>query len=73
MTYQYEVVIGNIGTIWTGATLKNALREFHGYRLVSQSGKGPAGGEDVTLFKDGELVKEYQATLHMPRADAISD
>jgi len=59
MKNQYEVVVGNIGTVYSGWSTKDAARTFMEYRVQSKSGYGRASHEPVTLFYDGEIVKEY--------------
>ena len=58
MTHQYEVVVGNIGTIecetWTCA-----LATYREYVSQSESEYGMAGGEGVAIFVDGEIDYDY--------------
>lgn len=59
---KYQVIVGNIRTVCTTLNEKEAKDTFHEYKMASKSGKGRAGGEDVTLTKDGEPIKEYKTT-----------
>lgn len=52
----YEVVVGNIGSVHTTNNPVDANRVYGIYKKQSQSEVGRAGGEDVTIFKDGEPV-----------------
>jgi hypothetical protein len=61
--FRYEVVVGNVGNVHTGGSKATAMTYFREYVEQSKSGCGRAGGEDVTLFKDGEIIKEY---IHDP-------
>lgn len=54
----YQIVVGNIGTI-NCENRKEAFRRFHIYKGYSKHGYGRAAGEDVALFCDGEIAKEY--------------
>lgn len=56
---EYEVVVGNIGTVYTGHDRLTALKHYRSYREMSRRGTGSAGAEDVTLFKDREIEKEH--------------
>lgn len=55
----YEVVVGNIGSVYRGSDEDEALANFREYKAQSQEGYGRAAGEPLTLFKDGEPEKEY--------------
>lgn len=54
----YEVVVGNIGTVHTGLANKWCGE----YKRQSDSGVGRAAGEPVTLFVDGEIKWEHPGT-----------
>jgi hypothetical protein len=60
---RFEVVVGNIGTVYDGPLWKEALQAYSEYRWQSVANYGRAGGEPVTLFRDGEPKWEYQGTL----------
>lgn len=64
--HEYEVVVGNIGSVYRGKYLGAALIKFVSYKQQSKDGYGRAAGESVTLFQDGEPIKEYQGTLGNP-------
>lgn len=55
----YEVIVGNIGTVYTGNKYAEALAEFAEYQRQSIGGEGRAGGEDVTIMRDGEPYREH--------------
>ena len=59
---RYTVIVGNIGTVFTG-TEPEAYKVFRGYVEQSESGAGRASGEDVTMCApDGELINEHIGT-----------
>ncbi len=62
-TARYEVLVGNLGVVWTfeGTATHEipARHEFNGWLERSKAPYGRASGEAVTLFKDGEILKEY--------------
>ena len=58
----WEVTCGNIGTVYSGNGTE-AKRHFAEYRSQSKNNYGRAAGETVTLWKDGEPVKEFDGTL----------
>lgn len=55
----YQVVVGNIGTVYEGGFIDSARDAFAVYKRKSISGSGRAGGEPVTLMKDGEPFEEF--------------
>ena len=56
----WEVIVGNIGTVYSGPNGFEANAHFQTYVGQSNSGHGRAAGEDVILMKDGELHREFQ-------------
>ena len=63
---EYKVIVGNIGTVYVGDSLTEALRDFNEYVRISDSGIGRAGYETVTLIKGdkilrGWLIEGYEA------------
>jgi len=56
---KYEVLVGNIGIVYTGFSKPDAMKEFNEYVKQSKTNKGRAGNEDVVLMADGEPSKEY--------------
>jgi hypothetical protein len=55
---EYVVVVGNIGNI-PCEDRKEAKETYDSYVLQSKTKKGRAGGEPVTLLKDGEPIYEF--------------
>jgi lipoprotein-anchoring transpeptidase ErfK/SrfK len=55
----YEVIIGNIGTVYSGKDGFEAFKRFQIYSGQSKGNYGRATGEDVTLMKNGEIRKEF--------------
>ncbi len=58
-TNQYEVIVGNIGTVYSGPNHNTAFLTYSEYVTHSKSNYGRAGGESVTLFKDNEIDMEF--------------
>lgn len=80
----FELTVGNVGTVYTGRNKREASRLFRHYQELSESGSGRAGNETVTLFADNEIIREYipqpqhyiaMAGLHgcMPNYQAVLD
>jgi hypothetical protein len=67
MKHTYEVYCGNVGCIHTGHSSREALKAFREYVGQSKSDCGRAGGEDVAVFKDGEILREYYGTLQQSK------
>lgn len=65
----YEVLVGNIGTVWSGSNGAEAMREYGQWKRLSKGTQGRASGEDVTLFKDGEILFEHHGRLNKVRED----
>jgi hypothetical protein len=56
----FEVIVGNIGSVYSGPSLVEAHRIFDEYVSQSRSGYGRAGGETVTLvLSGGDAIKEF--------------
>jgi len=56
----YEVICGNIGTVYHRRVRADACVAYDEYVALSLAGSGRAAQEPVTLFKDGEPEQEYQ-------------
>jgi hypothetical protein len=67
---RYEVIVGNIGSVYSGNSLKEANRKFSTYVRQSRQGTGRAAGEDVTMMRDGEPFKENYGKLSVDRQAA---
>ena len=60
MTEAYEVIVGNIGTVYSGDDMAEAKSTYESYVADSKADYGRAGGEDVTLMVDGEPDSDYE-------------
>ncbi len=63
MRTNYEVIVGNIGTVYSGSDESTARAQFEYYENDSRTGYGRAGGEDVTLLAGGEIIREHFGRL----------
>ena len=63
-TMRYQVIIGNIGTVYDGGQLRLALIAYGGYKRQSQSGVGRAGDESVVLMDNDEIKYHYTGRNH---------
>jgi hypothetical protein len=59
---QHEIIVGNIGTVYTGPSWKYASTTYKDYMWASKEGAGSVAGESVTWMKDDEVYKEYIGT-----------
>jgi hypothetical protein len=66
---RYQVIVGNIGTVYDGTSKVNALKDFEEYKEQSESGVGRAGGENVVLFENGEPIKQFTGTLSQQHSE----
>lgn len=56
---EWALVIGNIGTIEFHTNGFEAVRAYNDYVTMSKAAVGRASGETVTLFKNGDVHREY--------------
>lgn len=59
----YEVVVGNLGTVYQGEDVVEAINCYIAYVRLSRAGTGRAGNEPVTLLRNGEIKKEHRSTI----------
>lgn len=59
MEEDYQVIVGNIGTVYDGNNHLIALRTFLAYKRSSMIGTGKASGESVILMHKEEIEQEY--------------
>lgn len=58
----YQVIVGNIGTIYDGASFIEAKQSYSEYRKQSRVNYGKASGETVTMLCDNEIKWEHIGT-----------
>jgi len=51
---KYEIIVGNIGTVYSGSSLKVAISVYGAYKELSKQLIGRTSGETVTFIKDGK-------------------
>lgn len=56
---KYQVIVGNIGTVYDGDDPVAAMNNFETYKHRSDENLGRAAGETVTLMEDGEIKVEH--------------
>ena len=56
----YEVIAGNIGSVYAGESMEAAFQTYNIYAKDSRDGYGRAAGEQVTLLRDGEILREQE-------------
>ena len=56
---KYEIVVGNIGSVGVYNNPVQANAVYWQYVRTSKETNGRASGENVVLFKDDEISKEY--------------
>lgn len=59
MTPRYEVIVGNVGTVYDGFDFSDARDIYAQYKRLSKGKHGRAAGESVTLMQDGEPKWEW--------------
>lgn len=64
---KYQVIVGNIGTVYDGNSATEANKYFRDYRLLSlDETSGRASGEVVTLLKNSHVHKEHTPPVKRP-------
>jgi hypothetical protein len=59
MKHGYQVIVGNIGTVYSGGNKFQAITKYNTYVGQSKRGYGRAADESVTLMADGEPIREH--------------
>ena len=59
MKTEYQVIVGNIGTVHDSNNPVDANKVYGDYKRQSEDGYGRASGESVTLLVDGEIRFEH--------------
>jgi hypothetical protein len=62
----YEVVVGNVGTVYRGYSPEKARAEYDECVEWSKSGFGLVANEPATLFRNGEILDEYDPSAPAP-------
>lgn len=63
-TPKFEVVVGNIGTVYSGNNFMVASCKYSAYVKESKSGVGRAGNESVVMFHNGEIRYEHEGEIN---------
>jgi len=56
----YEVIVGNVGTVTRTKSVIEAVDAFSRYVAASKDGRGRCAGENVVLMADDEISEEYE-------------
>ena len=56
---EFEVIVGNIGSVYQGSDENEATHCFEDYKMMSVKGYGRAAGEPVVLLQNGEPMVEH--------------
>ena len=60
----YEVIVGNVGSVYYGKNRRKALNTYKSYMEISMQQDGARYyGEDVALLVDGEIKQEHTGHL----------
>lgn len=58
----YEILVGNIGCVYVGESKTEASEYYREYVSQSKNGYGRASGEPVSLWEDGEIIREWEGS-----------
>ena len=59
MQRAFIVIVGNIGTVYSGPNGFYARQSFEHYKRKSKRGEGQGANEPVTLMRNDEIRDEY--------------
>ena len=59
----FSVVVGNVGTVYSGDNERVARKEKNDWIRISRGSHHRASGEPVTLFCDGEIIAEHPGRI----------
>ena len=65
MKNNWETIVGNVGTVYTGTNGFEARKTYSQYVAISKNGLGHAGHENVTLMKNDEPYLEYVPSVEV--------
>lgn len=58
--HTYDVIVGNVGTVYHGSSLTAAKKAYLDYVKISVAGTGRAGGESVNLLdENGNMLMQH--------------
>lgn len=60
---KFEVVVGNLGVVYTGNSGFDAKTKYNTYVGQSRRNEGRAAGESVYLMKNGSPIQEHQGPV----------
>ena len=60
---KFRVIVGNIGTVYSGGIQRFAEEKYSEYVKRSKSGCGRAAGEGVVLLERDNIKREYVGNL----------
>lgn len=60
---EFQVIVGNIGTVYCGPDFNEAESAYDEYLEQSKSEVGRAAGESVTMMYNNSIHKEYAGTI----------
>ena len=64
---KHEIIVGNIGTVYSGNDESQATAKWNSYVLASREPQGRASGETVTWLEDGEIRCEISRIKFGPK------
>lgn len=60
---KYQVIVGNVGIVYSGSHYDKAMHAFTVYQHQSESEVGRASGENITLMCNDEIEREYIGSI----------
>lgn len=69
---KFEVIVGNIGSVYGGNNYMQAMAKFSMYVKQSKDGYGRGGNEPVTLMRNGEIRCEYLPPVRCDQCNMVA-
>lgn len=60
----FEVIVSNVGTVYSGNDRAQAGNEYNDWVRLSEGTQGRASGESVTIMADGSPAVDHTGTLY---------
>lgn len=55
----YQIIVGNVGTVYTGSNGFKVRKIYGNYKRQSQENYGRAAGENVTVLMNDDVLYEH--------------
>lgn len=67
---RYEVIVGNVGTVYDGPSKREAQKKFALYKKQSHVRGSRVFNEDIIILRNGDIYKDHEG-WEIPEKDNI--